>query len=189
MRNTKPPRTRVRSLGGQRLTQAQVADIASKVSLARLDGKGWGLVARKRLPSHTPIGTYAGQVYRAADYHRAFTAAQAKYAIDFFVRGPRGRVDTGYIMDPSSQIRRKRANVLAAFINEPTVGQRPNVVWVRNYESGTMQLWTMRPVRRGEEVSTCYGPGYARTYKTPCTRSPQYMHFWKKGLTKPRPVT
>lgn len=160
------------------------------MSLRTIPGKGLGLVARRDLPAHTIIGMYAGQVYRSQDHQRLVKngLADAKYTIDFFKHMPDGRVDAGYIMDPANEMKKKHSNVLAAFINEPSDRQRPNVVWVRNYDSNTMQLWTMRPVKKGEELTACYGAEYPRRYTTSCTRRPQFLHFYRRGMVRPQPV-
>ncbi len=179
-------------LAEHRLTPAQIRDVASKVSLQRVPNKGMGLVAKRALPANTVVGVYGGKVY-TADAHERLTSlgiTTGKYAIDFYKLGPDRRAREGYIMDPGAgdRMHPTHARVLAAYINEPAMGQTPNCVWVRNYETNTMEVRTTRAVRRGEELTTCYGDQYPRKYKTPCTRSPGALHVLKRGATRPTPL-
>lgn len=181
-------------LAEHRLTPAQLRDVGSKVKLAAVPGKGLGLVARRDLPAHTRVGVYGGKVYPAAR-HRQLTDAgdtTGKYAADFYQKGPDGKAKDGYIMDPGSGngMHPSHANVLAAFINEPASGQSPNVVWVRNYAAATerLELWTSKPVRRGDELTACYGGKYPRTYATPCTSKPGFMHYVNAARRTPVPL-
>jgi len=176
-------------LAEHHLTDAQVRDIASKVALRHIAGKGLGLVARRDLPPHTRVGVYGGKVYSAAA-HRALTSAggtTGKYSVDFYRRTRDGKVRSGYIMDPGTgnTMHPRHANVLAAFINEPGVGQTPNVTWVRNDDAGTMELWTTKAVKAGQELTACYGEDYPRGYKTPCTRHPGRLHHLRRGVLAP----
>ncbi len=188
-------RGRVRApkvLAEHRLTADQIKDVASKVALRHITGKGLGLVARRALPAHTRIGVYGGKVYSSSE-HEQLTGSGAttgKYAIEFYKRSSNGRARGGYIMDPGvgNVMHPTHANVLAAFINEPAVDQVPNVVWVRNYTTNTMELWTTRAVRAGEEVTVCYGDEYPRKYKTPCTARPGHLHYVSDSVTRPMPL-
>jgi hypothetical protein len=175
-----------------KLTPAQVREVGAKVALRALPGKGLGLVARRALRAHTRVGVYGGRVYPGAAHRRlvASGAVTGKYAIDFFAQGRGGKVEDDLIMEPGAgdAMDRRHANVLAAYVNEPGAGQVPNVVWVRNYGAGTMELWTTRAVRRGEELTACYGTGYARDYATPCTARPGALHYLRPGMARPRPV-
>jgi hypothetical protein len=181
-------------LAEHKLTSAQVRDIGSKVVLRHIKGKGLGLTARKNLKPHTRIGVYGGRVFSAREHERltSLGATTGKYAIDFYTMSPDGKVRDDLIMDPGSgaDMDPSHGNVLAAFINEPAMGQVPNVVWVRNYASGTMELWTTSAVRAGAELTACYGDGYPRAYKTPCTRNPGVLHRVDSSApgTRPRPV-
>lgn len=181
-----------RVLAEHRLTGDQIRDVGSKVALRHISGKGLGLVARRALPAHTRIGVYGGKVYSASE-HEQLTGSGAttgKYAIDFYKRSRDGKPRGGYIMDPGVRniMHPTHANVLAAFINEPASHQVPNVVWVRNYESDTMELWTTRAVRAGEEVTVCYGADYPRKYKTPCTSQGGFLHYVSESVPRPMPL-
>ena len=188
-------RGRVRApkvLAEHRLTSDQIKDVGSKVSLRHIAGKGLGLVARRALPAHTRIGVYGGKVYTGKE-HEHLTGSGAttgKYAIDFYKRSRDGKARGGYIMDPGvgNVMHPTHSNVLAAFINEPASDQVPNVVWVRNYTSNTMELWTTRAVRAGDEVTVCYGTDYPRKYKTPCTSQPGFLHYVSQSVTRPVPL-
>lgn len=181
-----------RVLAEYTLSPEQLRDIRSKVKLKLMPQKGLGLVARAALPADTRVGIYGGKVFSAKDHGQLVKRGDTtgKYSVDFFTSpgqgGDKGRDDL--IMEPGvgNGMQRRHANVLAAFINEPGVGQKPNVVWVRNYETNTMELWTTRPVAKGEELTACYGNSYARDYTTPCTAKPGAMHYIKKGWRKPR---
>lgn len=188
-------KTRVRVsrvLAEYTLSTQQLRDIRSKVKLKLMPGKGLGLVARVALPANTRVGIYGGKVYTAKDHGHLVKrgATTGKYSVDFFTspgaNGSKGQEDL--IMEPGvgDGMQRRHANVLAAFINEPGMGQIPNVVWVRNYETNTIELWTTKAVAKGEELTACYGDGYARDYSTPCTAKPGAMHYIKKGWHKPR---
>ena len=174
------------ALAVHRLTPAQLADVASKVKLATLPGKGLGLVARRDLPAHTRVGVYGGKVYSTAAHRRLSKdgATTGKYAVDFFQRGPDNQPKEGFTLEPGAGdgMHPTHANVLAAFINEPGRGQTPNVLWVRNYGTPRerLELWTSRRVRRGEELTACYGSGYPRRYATPCTSKPGHLHYVDK---------
>lgn len=186
-------RARVRApkaLAEHRLTTDQVRDVGSKVALRHIRGKGLGLVARRGLAAHTRIGVYGGKVYSSADHQRLTSrgVTSGKYAVDFYKRTRQGRVRDQYVMDPGvgDVMAKKHANVLAAFINEPAQGQKASVVWVRNYPAHTLELWTTRAVRAGEELTACYGAEYARAYATPCTARPGVMHYIDSGMTAPK---
>jgi len=179
-------------LAEHRLTGTQVADVASKVVLRHIPGKGLGLVARRDLPANTRIGVYGGKVFTARAHERLAKsgATTGKYAVDFFRRDARGRVRDGYIMEPGlgDGMHPRHANVLAAFINEPAEGQTPNVVWVRNLSDHVMELWTVAAVPKGAELTACYGDMYPRQYSTPCTRRPGVLHTWQRGMKAPKPA-
>lgn len=181
-----------RLLAEHRLTSEQVRDVAKKVALKHIPGKGLGLVARKALPAHTRVGVYGGKVFSAAEHQRLTDSGvtTGKYAVDFFRRTKDGKVRDDYIMDPGVKnvMHPTHANVLAAFINEPAVGQVPNVVWVRNYKDGTMELWTTHAVPAGQELTACYGTDYERGYRTPCTSKPGYLHYVSPGMPHPKPL-
>lgn len=182
---------RPRVLEERRLTSAEVRDVASKVSLRHVGGKGLGLVARRALPAHTRVGVYGGKVFGEREHQRLTDSGltTGKYAVDFFrrSRGAGGGVREGYLMDPGAAdgMHPRHANVLAAFINEPGAGQVPNTVWVRNYDEDVLELWTSGAVARGEELTVCYAAAYPRAYKTPCTSKPGVLHYWRRGMRVP----
>lgn len=169
-------------------------DLASKARLARVPGKGLGLIARRDLAPHTRVGVYGGKVYTAAQHRRMLAdgVTTGKYAIDFYARGPRGGVRDGYIMDPGlgDGVHPSHRKLLAPFINEPGPDEEPNVVWVRNYSvpRGQMELRTTRHVRRGQELLACYGSSYPRTYRTSCVRRPGFLHYVSSEHRVPRLV-
>lgn len=170
-----------RALAEQRLTDDQMRDVASKVRLTSVPGKGLGLVSRVALPAWTRVGVYAGRLFGSRSHHKlkAMGVTTGKYSVDFYKKTRAGAVRENYVLDPGAgdKLDPRHANVLAAFINEPAVGQKANVVWVRNYATGRMELWTKRSVRAGEELTACYGEDYPRTYKTPCTKSTDPLHY------------
>lgn len=179
-------------LAEHKLTGEQVRDVGSKVALRAIPGKGLGLVARRNLPAHTRIGVYGGKLFTAREHQKVTDSglSTGKYAVDFYRRDRRGRVRDQYVLDPGSgnRMHPTHANVLAAFINEPAATQTPNAIWVRNYTDGTLELWTTAAVPKGRELTVCYGADYARDYKTPCTRTPGLLHYWRRGMRAPKPA-
>lgn len=172
-----PARVRVRApkvLSSRRLTDAEMADVSSKVRLASVPGKGLGLVARKALKKGTRIGVYGGEVFGAAEHRRLVSRGMTtgKYAVLHYSPTSRGSgLRGGYVMDPAVNGHDTHANVLAAFINEPAEGEDANTVWAFR-KGGSQELWTTRDVAPGEELTACYGTSYKRAYKTSCTRRP-----------------
>lgn len=168
----------------RRLTPGQLKDVASKVVLDRIRGKGLGLVARTTLRPHTRVGIYGGKLYTKAQH--AKLKGWGKYSIDYWKKTAGGALRGGYVMDPGNN----PSQVLAAYINEPGGTQLPNSVWVRNDSTGGMELWTVRAVSAGEELTACYGDAYPREYATTCTSvaagAAAHLHHLPRGSRRPR---
>lgn len=177
-----------------RLTSDEIADIGRKVKLVNVPGKGLGIVARKNLPVHTPVGTYGGTMYTSKMHEQLVKRGltTGKYSVDHYRIGKDGKVRDTYVMDPGSgagnHMHPKHANVLAAFINEPSGTTQPNAVWVRNYNRGTLELWTTRAIAAGEELTVCYGDDYPRNYTTICKTRPGLLHRVGRGAKVPVPI-
>ena len=68
--------------------------------------------------------------------------------------------------DPSHASTRAKAVGMASFVNEPTTGE-PNAELTYDGENAYIEL--TKNVRKGKEITVCYGPGYGkRLYKTSC---------------------
>lgn len=158
--------------------------------VARLDvvpGKGVGVVAVRDLPRWTFVATYPGRLMTEAQYddriRRALTTPT--YAVDYMVPGhvldPGG---AGGTLDPA------HADALAPRINEPGATERPNVAWVWNLPAAKIEMWTLRAVRAGQELTACYGMsgGYPRHYCTSCVVREPVVHVIRRAGELPRPI-
>lgn len=68
---------------------------------------------------------------------------------------------------------------MAPVINEPFLGQRPNVVWVSPDEDvPSVSTITKRNIKRGEEILVYYGSEYERPY--PCNKGLRKIKTPKK---------
>lgn len=152
------------------VSDRNASTLAQRVALRRIPGKGLGLLARRDMPAHTRVGVYGGDFLSKKQ-------KASKYAVHLDDK----------TLDPGRTARDvMRRRVVAAFINEPGPGVAPNAQWVRNFGRGTMELWTTRRVRRGEELTSCYGADYARKYQTSCTKRRDVMQYVKPGMRAPR---
>ncbi len=145
--------------------------------LARVRGKGLGVVADEDLPAMTRVATYPGPLFSAREYERRVRSGKSTgtYAVDFYAPGRDGLPKSGWVLDPgtASGLRGPCRSALAPRVNEPSRRQRPNLMWVWNLPRHALEFWTTRPVRRGRELLACYGTegNYPRAYGTCCTRA------------------
>lgn len=172
-------------------------DNASAAALARVRGKGVGVVARRDLPPFTFVAAYPGERISQRELQRRAAAGRAtgRYAVAHYaVVG--GRVSFNYVVDPGisrGRLSARYAGKLGPRVNEPSDGP-PNLVWVWNVPDETVELWTgARGARRGDELTACYGAdgGYARTYATPCA-APGHepaLHAVLRPGDRPRPLS
>lgn len=168
--------------------------------LARVDRSTPGyarVVATADIPKDTFVATYPGWVYHEDDYKFLWHAGHRSmvYSIQSFrINRDTGAVDWNWILDPTDgvdHVAPEFRNSLAPFLNEPSAGQRPNLGWVYNFDDETVELWTIRAVRAGEELLLCYGAGYraegyGRSYKTGCRPLP--TERFRIGGAPPRPI-
>ena len=146
-------------------------------ALAQVKRKGLGVVALADIPASTRVATYPGPLWSVEAYEsrHARGLTDGTYAVDFYKPGPEGDAMSGWVLDPGegSGICARHAHALAPRINEPSRGQRPNLMWVWNLPRHAMEFWTTRGVRAGEELLACYGVGggYRRSYCTSCVGS------------------
>lgn len=155
------------------------ADARRTAALARvvpMPAKGgMGVVAARDLGARVLIGPYPGRRLTLAAHagRMASRVTDGKYAVAFFKLDRAGTPRTNYVVDPGDA----RGRLLPEFdravtplVNEPGAGA-PNLVWAWNLPKGRMEMWTARPVRKGEELTACYGTGggYERDYRTACT--------------------
>lgn len=142
-------------------------------------GKGRGLVALVDMKPYTLIGQYPGRLLTLRRHELRMSSRQAdgKYAVAFYKPDARGGVRTNYVLDPGDG----RGGLLPEFswaltplANEPGPTGRPNLAWVWNLPKHRLEMWTVRAVRRGEELTVCYGTqgGYKRGYETACACMP-----------------
>lgn len=156
-------------------------------------GKGRGLVARADLKPYTLIGQYPGHLLTARRHELRMDSGQAdgKFAVSFYKPDARGGVRTNYVLDPGDG----RGGLLPEFswaltplANEPGATGAPNLAWVWNLPKHRLEMWTVRPVRRGEELTVCYGTqgDYKRGYKTACTCGEQRVEPELHVVAAPR---
>lgn len=136
---------------------------------------GQGVVARRDIPAHTLIAPYPGARYTLAEYQKRLTAGltTGKYAIAFYKPDKTSTARTNYIIDPEGPDGRllpELAGSAGPLVNEPGPGTGPNLIWVWNLPKYRLELWTARPVAKGEELTACYGNSgdYPRDYSTSC---------------------
>lgn len=161
------------------LTPADKRRTASLAAVKRMGvKKGQGVVATRDIPAWTLVGPYPG----LRTTHPRFATRRdqghttGKYAVDFWKPDKNGRAKTGYVMDPGNgegTLSPQFADAVTPMVNEPDVTP-PNLVWVWNLPKYRMEHWTVVPVRKGEELTICYGTGggYERDYSTVCVSHP-----------------
>lgn len=166
-------------------TAGDVAHAAAFVEVRDMPGKGRGVVARRDIPAWTLVGPYPGVRYTMTEYDQRHSAGKttAKFVVDYWKSDRLGRINTRYVIDPgdgAGGVLPAFAAAVAPLVNEPPPGEAPNLVWVWNFARRRIEFWTAVPVRRGQELTVCYGTegNYPRTYKTSCTRRgvEPYLH-------------
>lgn len=194
----KPVRSRV---ARSRVARPRVVPTPSDVDRARRTvrvvdlgaGKGRGLVAATDVPAMTPVGPYPGLVLGEAAYERRVAAGltDGTYAVTMWSLSKDGRPRSDRVVDPGAPgggVLPEFAAGVTPFANEPSADVGPNLVWVWNLPRGRMEMWTLRAVRAGEELTVCYGldGGYARTYATSCVVRPGEVEPELHVVTTPR---
>ena len=178
------------------ITAADRARTASVARSTTVAGKGRGVVAVRALPAMTLIGPYPGERRTAAQF--ADGGGHGKFAVDFFRPGAGGRLLTRYVIDPgdgAGGLAPRFAHAVTPLVNEPGPGERPNLVWAWNLPKYRLEMWTLRAVRPGEELTVCYGTGggYRRGYATSCVSRQQevepVLHVVSSPGTRPVPYS
>lgn len=175
------------------LTAADRRRTAHLVAVKAMPGKGSGVVARRALPAFTMVAAYPGQRFTTGQYaaRRDAGLTDSKFAVDFWRLDARGAVRTGYVIDPGAgdgTLLPRFAAAVAPLVNEPGPEGVPNLIWVWNLPRYRLEHWTFRPVRRGEELTLCYGTGggYVRSYATACVSKPGEVEPELHVVTRPR---
>lgn len=180
------------------LSVADKRRTASLVTVRRMKGKGWGVKARRDLAAFTMVAVYPGERLTAKQYEnkRVQGVSDGKFAVDFWKPDTNGIVRTGYVIDPGNsrgELLPRFSGAVAPLVNEPGPRASPNLVWVWNLPRYRLELWTLKPVRRGEELTVCYGTGggYVRDYHTSCVSRPGEVEPELHVVTRPgaRPVS
>lgn len=173
---------------------------AAHVRATHSGKKGLGVFASRDLPAFAFVAAYPGRYMTRAQHSKLIDAglATGRYAISFYRPDKNGVVRSNYIVDPGSPdgtVAAEFRGHAAPFVNEPPVSKAPNLVWVWNLPSHRMEYWTLRAVRRGEELTACYGTGggYLRSYQTSCVvrqgEVEPVLHVLISRGSKPVPYT
>lgn len=182
------------------LTAADRRRTASVAEVKKMAGKGVGLLARRDLPAFTMVAAYPGQRFTERQYAKRREAGltDSKFAVDFWRLDARGAVRTGYVIDPGSRggkLLARFSGAAAPLVNEPGPRGAPNLIWVWNLPRYRLEHWTFKPVRRGEELTLCYGTGggYVRSYATACVSRPgevePELHVVTRAGARPVPYS
>lgn len=166
---------------------------AALVTVVPMPGKGMGVVAVRDIPPGTLVANYPGHLYTLHAHSQRLAAGRtnAKYAISFYKLTSNHNANVGYVLDPGDGQGRLLPEFAAAvgpYVNEPDVRTGPNLLWVWNLPKYRLEMWTARPVRRGEELTVCYGNGggYDRSYVTSCAARPGEVEPELHVVTRPR---
>lgn len=183
------------------LHPADARRTAALASVVRMPSKGgMGVVAARDLGARVLVGPYPGRRLTLAAHSTRMRSGvtDGKYAVAFFKFDRGGTPRTNYVVDPGDA----RGGLLPEFgravtplVNEPGDPGTPNLLWAWNLPKGRMEMWTARPVRKGEELTACYGTGggYERAYRTACTAAagdvePE-LHVVTRARAKPVPYS
>lgn len=155
-------------------TPEDEAHAARNFEKRKVPGKGWGVVARRRVPKWTLVGPYPGWVCTETHHElmKGRGVADDEYAVEFWKSEPGGPIDEKHIINPRFRGRMSSefGRCVAPFVNEPDTRKRPNLAWVWNFPRRRVEMWTARAIKKGEELTICYGQYYHRPYNTKCQR-------------------
>ena len=144
------------------------------VTLDSIEGKGLGVRAVEDIPEGTCLGPYPGKVYTMKDHMALKVQGKVddQYAIEFWDSTPGGTIREGLVVNPMLEGRSLPDKYMCAapFVNEPGPEDTPNLAWVWNFPKHRVEMWTIRDVKKGEELTICYGQAYPRGYKSNCTQ-------------------
>lgn len=178
------------------ISPAERRRTATLVRVKKLQNKGLGVVAAKNIPAYTLVGTYPGERFTASEYgkRRERGLTDGKFAVDFWKPDVAGSARSGYVIDPGSHdgtLLPRFKHAVAPLVNEPDHRAAPNLIWVWNLPKYSLQLYTLVPVAKGQELTLCYGHGgYVRDYTTSCVTRPGEVEPELHVVTRPgaRPV-
>ena len=155
------------------------------------------VVAVRDIPANTFVAVYPGFVYPKKLWVELVASGKrsSAYATTFYRMVPVSRVRTPgdeederldcarvpgdeeahldwcWVIDPTDSadhVAPRFQQSLGPYLNEPSPGQRWNVRWVYNFGRGTLEYWTARRIKAGQELLLCYGADYDRDYDTAC---------------------
>lgn len=178
-------------------SKAERARVAGLVAVKRMPGKGVGVVAARDLPAWVSIGRYPGVRYTRVQFDRRVVQRQSDgtYAVGFYKPDVNGVPRTNYVLDPGTpdgKVDARFAGSVTPLVNEPDPATGPNLVWAWNLPRYAMEMYTLRAVRAGEELTVCYGTqgGYQRDYQTACVVRQAEVEPLLHVVTRPgaRPV-
>lgn len=135
---------------------------------------GLGVFARSSVRPYTFVGTYPGMVYKEDEFERmaAQNPAFSTYAVQFFRGGSSIKTaNTRWLITPGNArgtILPEFKGAITPFVNEPPPGKLANVIWVWNFATNTVEMFTNTYMRAGQELFVCYGQNYARSYPANC---------------------
>lgn len=163
-----------------RVTRAEAEMLDRTVVLKRLDsGKGRGVVARRDLPVGQLVGVLPGRIIpdKAHDRMAAVGRVSSRYCME--TRDHAGNMyvvepEDDYCLMPASRFLGSKGH----FINEPAPGERLNAAWAHNnsYDPERIDCYTIKPVRKGQELLVHYGMQYERPYRAP-SEAPKTVEY------------
>lgn len=172
---------------------SRVVSVKQNDAVAKIVGESSKrVVATTNIPPNTYVATYPGWVY--TEHVWSELVGQGKrghvYSVQAFDVLPNGRVDFSWVIDPTNGVNRVAPQFQGSFgpfTNEPGPSQSPNVRWVYNFTDNTMEYWTARKIRKGEELLVAYGGTYQRDYAT--SKKTRQDYFIIEPMPKPVPWT
>jgi hypothetical protein len=181
-----------KSLRANKIIEPQAPVESSKWAEKFRDARGEiGVRAIKKLNTHTLIDIYPGRVYTSREHialrKRGLTSD--KYALDLPRLNPDGFLDyAANVVDPGvgKGLDADFQDALGPFLNEPGVGSQANCYWVLDVvdpQNIIVKIMTYKPVKKGEELTICYGGNYKRNYATSCLNDEQHARGYirRKG--------
>jgi hypothetical protein len=134
-------------------------------------GKGNALYAKQALAPNTRIA-YEGKIIDQKEYDRLLKLDQkdppTQYMAYIIAGGRKGRYIDAHKRYPSSDA------WIASKANEPDTGKTANMVMTGGL---TPSLVTVRAIKKGEQLTVCYGSNYKRVgyRKGKCPRKPTWV--------------
>jgi hypothetical protein len=167
------------------------------IEVANVPGKGRGVVAARNIQAMRFLGTYPGHIFTKAQHDAGVARGELAltYMWQFWDILPDGTVSEDARLDPAvvdprtgtARMAPQFAGAVLPFVNEPSAPPRlartaaANAAWVYNLPGRSIDLWSTRGIRKGEEVTACYGEGYERNYKHTCTRQDTMRVIRREG--------